>query len=139
MTVRYVLCKVDMNLCLWLVDSGMYRWRKSTHPLLGSFSPDCPLPYWRISLYHCFMADSISCRIETLSKGVMKETAERGILFFLWYQVIGVVLGGPLHCSLHRFLHNRSEILDVLQDTEGLVLKMRHSKQDFHLGRQQSG
>ena len=30
---------------------------------------------------HCFMADSISFGIETLGKGVMKETAERGLLF----------------------------------------------------------
>ena len=50
---------------------------------------------------------------------------------------MGVILGGPFSCCLHRFLHNRSETLGVLQDTEGLVLEMRHSMQVVHLGRQQ--
>ena len=46
-----------------------------------------------------------------------------------------VVLGGPFSCCLHRFLHNRSEILDVLHGTERLVLEMRHSMQVVHLCR----
>ena len=34
----------------WLVDSGIHGWRQSTRLVLGSFTPDCPLPYWTISL-----------------------------------------------------------------------------------------
>ena len=78
------------------------------------------------------MTDSISFGILTLGKGTV-----------LWDEVIGsvmgVLLGEPFRCSLHRFLHKSSEILGVLQGTEGLVLKMRHSMQVFHVGRQQSG
>ena len=53
--------------------------------------------------------------------------------------IMGVVLGGPIRCSLHRFLHNCPEILGVLQGAERLMLEMRDSMQVVHLGRQQSG
>ena len=116
---------------------------KSTRLALGSFTPDCPLPYWTM-YFHCLMAHYISFGIETLAwQRCHERNNRRGILFCGTMQVIGsvmgVVLGGPFRCSLHRFLYSRYEILGVLQDTEGLVLEMRHSMQVVHLGRQQIG
>ena len=61
-------------------DSGIHGWRQSTRLALGSFFPDCPVSYWTIHL-HCFMAHSISFGIETLGKGVMKETTEEAYCF----------------------------------------------------------
>ena len=85
--------KSTRDCVLWLVDSGIHGWRKSTRLVLV------------VSL--CPTGRYLSTHYFRLTPSQCHKRNSRKMHTVLWNKVIGsvmgIVLGGPLRCSLHRF------------------------------------